>query len=137
MAVEDRGDTLHTQGNGVAGQTGALDSAWLLDTRQDYAIATNTPVRIIAQGRDASATVDAALLGSLGFQNDGDNELTGIHVSDGDPHVDGILGAKIPRPFRDGWRVFYTQQHGDNLTYEIVRASLAGEEARRGKREDD
>jgi hypothetical protein len=27
-----------------------------------------------------------------------------------------LLGAKVPLPFRDGWRVFYTQQHGDNVT---------------------
>ena len=137
VAGEDRGDTLHAQGNGVAGQTGALDSVWLLDTRKDYAIGTNAPVRILAEGRDASATIDSALLGSAGFQNDGDNELTGIHVSDGDAGIDGILGAKIPRPFRDGWRVFYTQQHGDNLTYEIVRAPSAGDEARHGDRDDD
>jgi hypothetical protein len=137
VAVEDRGDALHAQGNGVAGLTGALDSGWMLDTRKDHAIATNTPVRIIAQGRDASATLDSALLGSAGFQNEGDNELTGIHVSDGDPRIDGILGAKIPRPFRDGWRVFYTQQHGDNLTYEIVRTPQVGDEWRHGERDDD
>jgi hypothetical protein len=137
VAVEDRGDTLHAQGNGVPGLTGALDSAWLLDTRKDYAIATNAPVRIIAQGRDASATIDSALLGSAGYQNDGDNEITGIHVSDGDPGVGGLLGAKNPRPFRDGWRVFYTQQHGDNLTYEIIRAPQVGDEARHGERDDD
>jgi hypothetical protein len=57
-----------------------------------------------------------------GFQNDGDNEITGIHISDGDPTVHGILGAKNPHPFRNGWRVFYTQQHGDNITYEIIPA---------------
>jgi hypothetical protein len=82
---------------------------------------TPPPLRLIAQGRDDSATIDSAL-GSIagnGFQNDGDNEITGIHISDGDPTVDGILGAKQPRPFRAGWRVFYTQQHGDNITYEI------------------
>ena len=116
--VEDRGEGLHTAGN-------ALDSGWILDTRKDYSDAGNKPIRIIAQGRDPSATIDAGLLGppvAPGFFNDGDNELTGIHVSDGDPHHSGILGAKIPRPFRDGWRVFYTQQHGDNITYEIIRA---------------
>jgi hypothetical protein len=102
LAGEDRGDTLHTQGNAVPGLIGALDSIWLLDTRKDYVVATNKPVRIIAQGRDASATVDSALLGSPGFQNDGDNETTGIHVSDGDARIDGILDAKIPRPFREG-----------------------------------
>jgi secreted PhoX family phosphatase len=114
IAVEDRGDGLHSQGN-------ALDSAWLFDTRFDYADPANKPVRILAQGRDASAVIDSAL-GAVGngFQNDGDNEITGIHVSDGDPTARGLLGAKIPRPFHDGWRVFYTGQHGDNDTYEIV-----------------
>jgi hypothetical protein len=49
-------------------------------------------------------------------------EITGIHVSDGDPSDDGLLGSKIPRPFHDGWRVFYTQQHGDNFTWEVLPA---------------
>jgi hypothetical protein len=75
----------------------------------------------MAEGRDPSATIDSGLSGSSGFRNEGDNEITGIHVSDGDAGRDGLLGAKIPRPFRDGWRVFYTQQHGDNVTYEIIR----------------
>jgi len=112
--VEDRGDTLHTQHN-------ALDSAFLFDLNADYSDPnTPPPLRLIAQGRDISATLDSALLAAgNGFQNDGDNELTGIHISDGDPTMHGILGAKRPRPFRSGWRVFYTQQHGDNITYEI------------------
>jgi hypothetical protein len=114
--VEDRGDSLHTAGN-------ALDSGWIYDTRVDYSIATNQPVRAIAEGRDVSATIDAALSGTPGFQNDGDNELTGIHVSDGDPRIQGVLGAKIPTPFVAGWRVFYTQQHGENITWEIVPAA--------------
>ena len=57
--------------------------------------------------------------------NDGDNEITGIHVSDGDPGVGGILGAKIPAPFSDGWRAFWTQQHGDNVTWELTPAATA------------
>ena len=114
-AVEDRGDSLHADGK-------ALDSGWLIDTRKNYADPGSRPARFLAQGRDPSATIDASLLGSAGFINDGDNEITGIHVSDGDPSVGGILGTKIPRPFRDGWRVFYTQQHGDNVTYEIIGA---------------
>jgi hypothetical protein len=88
--------------------------------RKDYGNPGNQPIRILAQGRDPSATIDSALLGTMGFQNDGDNEITGIHVSDGDPTVGGILGAKNPKPFKDGWRVFYTQQHGDNVTWEIL-----------------
>jgi hypothetical protein len=34
--------------------------------------------------------------------------------------VNGLLGAKIPKPFRAGWRLFYTQQHGDNNTWEVL-----------------
>src|SRR5262249_44879192 len=97
-----------------------LDSAFMFDVRLDYSVAANQPVRIIAQGRDTSATIDSGLTGTPGFQNDGDNELTGIHVSDGDPSIGGLLGAKIPHPFTGGWRVFYTQQHGENNTWEII-----------------
>ena len=110
VSVEDAGDTLHTQRN-------ALDSAYMFDVQKDYSDPANQPIRILAQGRDPSATIDA---GSPGLGNDGDNEITGFHVSNGDPSVGGILGAKNPRPFEDGWRVFYTQQHGDNVTWEII-----------------
>jgi hypothetical protein len=113
--VEDAGDTLHTQRNG-------LDSAWLFDLNKNYANPSIQPVRILAEGRDAAATLDSQFSGQAGFQNDGDNEITGWHQSDGDPTVHGLLGAKIPTPFRNGWRLFYTQQHGDNNTWEILRA---------------
>ena len=63
----------------------------------------------------------AALSGSPGFNNEGDNEITGFHVSNGDAGRGGILGALTPHPFHDGWRVFYTAQHGDNVTWEIIR----------------
>lgn len=111
---EDAGDTLHTQRN-------ALDSVYLFDVRIDYSNSANQPVRILAEGRDPSATIDSGFSGLPGFQNDGDNEITGIHVSDGDATVTGLLGAKNPHAFRDGWRVFYTAQHGDNRTNEILR----------------
>ncbi len=113
--VEDAGDGLHTQRN-------ALDSAYFFHIGTNYANPANVPVRILAQGRDASATLDSAL-GPLipGFPNDGDNEITGTHISDGDPSLFGILGNKIPDPFKRGWRFFYTQQHGDNVTYEILK----------------
>jgi hypothetical protein len=123
--VEDAGDTLH-------GQRNALDSAWLFDTTVDYSHGAQ-PIRFIAQGRDASATLDSSMSGPFNaafntgptpksFYNDGDNEITGIHVADGDATKNGVLGAKLPKPFRgDGqWRAFYTQQHGDNVTYELV-----------------
>jgi hypothetical protein len=79
----------------------------------------------MAEGRDPSATIDAGF-GALpsasraNFQNEGDNEITGWITSDGDPSTWGLLGAKSFKPFRDGYRTFFTQQHGDNVTYEVV-----------------
>ena len=82
------------------GQRNALDSAYALDVDLDYSIPGNAPERWLAEGRDASATIDAA---NSGFgKNDGDNEITGLHVSDGDPSVRGVLGAKAPKLWRDG-----------------------------------
>jgi hypothetical protein len=114
VAVEDAGDTLHTQ-------RVALDSAYAFDLRIS---GPQTPTRILAEGRDASATLDTTLLGTTGFQNEGDNEITGFHVSDGDASIHGLIGTDAPRPFQGddsgaGWRVFWTQQHGDNVTWEI------------------
>ena len=108
--VEDAGDTLHAQRN-------ALDSGYVWDVDKDYSKAASQPIRWLAEGRDASATLDAAN-GGFG-SNDGDNEITGLHVSDGDPSVDGVLGAKVPDLQNPHWRWFYTQQHGDNRTYEV------------------
>ncbi len=54
--------------------------------------------------------------------DEGDNEVTGIHVSDSDPSANGVLGAKVLRFGHDGWRMFWTQQHGDNVTWEVTRA---------------
>jgi Alkaline phosphatase PhoX len=113
--VEDAGDTLHTQRN-------ALDSAYVFDVTHDYSKG-GQPIRMLAEGRDASATIDSGLSGTTNFQNEGDNEITGIHVSNGDPTRNGLLGAADPNPFFGHgtfrWRVFYTAQHGDNVTYEI------------------
>jgi lipoprotein-anchoring transpeptidase ErfK/SrfK len=58
--------------------------------------------------------------------NDGDNEVTGIHVSDGDPTPAGLLGAKKPKLFFTGWRAFWTAQHGDNATFEIIPNPSSG-----------
>jgi hypothetical protein len=117
--VEDAGDTLHTQRN-------ALDSAYVIDLTADYAAPANVPARLIAEGRDPSATLDSAFGAIAGFQNEGDNEITGFHVSNGDPSARGLLGASIPRPFKDGWRIFWTQQHGENFTWEILPNSGSG-----------
>ncbi|MGZ4195286.1 MAG: alkaline phosphatase PhoX [Solirubrobacteraceae bacterium] len=109
--VEDAGDGLH-------GQRNALDSGFVLNVRADYSSPANKPIRWLAEGRDASATLDSA---NDGFgKNEGDNEITGVHVSNGDPGLRGLLGAQDPRLGHDGWRWFYTQQHGDNPTYEVL-----------------
>ena len=110
LVVEDAGDTLHTQRN-------ALDSGYAFDVNHDYSDGA-LPIRFLAEGRDPSATLDSAN-GGFG-KNEGDNEITGIHVSDGDPTIHGILGAKTPRFGKDGWRMFWTQQHGDNFTWEVL-----------------
>ena len=114
LVVEDAGDSLHTARN-------ALDSGYLFELgrqnqRGDRESNAPTAVRWLAEGRDASATFDSL---SGPSYNDGDNEITGIHVSDGDPTTAGILGAKIPHPLSSTWRTFWTQQHGDNTTWEV------------------
>ncbi|HEY8718876.1 alkaline phosphatase PhoX [Pengzhenrongella sp.] len=111
LVVEDAGDALHTQRN-------ALDSGYSVDLSGSREIAPQV-TRWLAEGRDASALYDATT--NPGY-NDGDNEITGIHVSDGDPSVEGILGAKAPVLSDPSWRTFWTQQHGDNVTWEVKPA---------------
>jgi hypothetical protein len=112
LVVEDAGDTLH-------GQRNALDSGYVLDVKHDYSDGA-VPVRWLGEGRDPSATIDAGLAGTPGFKNEGDNEITGIHVSDGDASIGGLIGTNVPSPFDGTWRVFWTQQHGDNNTWEVT-----------------
>ena len=118
LVVEDAGDGLHAQRD-------ALDSGYVLDVSKKGGRAA-APVRWLAEGRDASATYDHFT--SPGY-NDGDNEITGIHVSNGDPSTAGILSAQSPKLFTDGWRTFWTQQHGDNVTWELHRS---GQDNRQG-----
>jgi hypothetical protein len=100
LAAEDRGDGLHAQLN-------TLDSVWAFDVRGGDL----NPRRFIALGRDSAATADVVAFG------DGDNEPTGVHISDGATSVQQMLGKpSSPNPTR--W--FFTQQHGSNQTYEIA-----------------
>jgi hypothetical protein len=92
LAAEDRGDTLHTQLN-------KLDSVWAYDVNQPTRLA-----RLVALGQDRMATAE-------------DNEPTGVHFSDGDTSVKGLLGGKNPK--EDGL-LFFSQQHGENNLYQIV-----------------
>ena len=52
LVREDAGDGLHTQRK-------ALDSGFLFDVDRDYSHGTQ-PIRFLAEGRDASATIDSA-----------------------------------------------------------------------------
>ena len=112
LITEDAGDKLHAQRN-------AFDSMYLIDVTADYT--SKDPIRVLAQGRDDQATADTKFAGMEGYQNDGDNEITGIHVSDGATSIEGLIGTAAPTPFENGWRVFYTRQHGRNITFEITK----------------
>ena len=125
LVVEDAGDTLHAQRN-------ALDSGYAVTVGGSTARAPRV-TRWLAEGRDASATFDA--ISNPGY-NDGDNEITGIHVSDGDPTAAGILGAKVPAPAdASTWRAFWTRQHGDNVTWEVSLVGASGQGRGRVDRE--
>ena len=52
-------------------------------------------------------------------------EITGLYASDGDTSVNKVLGTDEPHLFQpDGhWRAFWTQQHGDNNTWELLSAN--------------
>src|SRR5262249_52416796 len=71
LVSEDRGDTLHDQLN-------TLDSLWA------YPLNQTAPKRVVAQGRDVSATPAASE----------DNEVTGPLVTDGDAGTGRQLGTK-------------------------------------------
>lgn len=68
----------------------------------DYSNPANQPVRWLAEGRDASATLDAAN-GGFGA-NDGDNEITGLYVSDGAIGTGDVLGKSAPNLESSRWR---------------------------------
>src|SRR5262245_29988528 len=114
LATEDRGDTLHKQLN-------LLDSVWAYNVHSGGSHSSRSrSQRFIALGRDPQSELDAMLrdAGTPGFQNEGDNEPTGLHVSDGSASVHKILGksANLNKA-----RKFFTQHHGENIVYEIVR----------------
>jgi hypothetical protein len=96
LVAEDRGDTLHNQLN-------ALDSIWVYDVRGN---GTN-PRRFVALGQDAQAIIFGE-----------DNEPTGVHVSDGNAAAQGMQG-KPQNPVQARW--FFTQQHGNNTVWEVLR----------------
>ena len=112
IACEDRGDTLHQQLN-------TLDSCWAYDVKGK----DPNPRRFLALGRDDASLKDVGFIDAKteGFQNDGDNEPTGIHVSNGkqssEDGAEGMLGTN--RNLKSA-RWFITQQHGNNTVFEIL-----------------
>jgi Bacterial protein of unknown function (DUF839) len=95
LAAEDRGDALHTQLN-------RLDSIWSYTTD-----GSEPPLRFLALGRDPIAVIH------------GDNEPTGLHVSNGSTDINGQPGTLSNLM---GARAFLTRQHGQNQVWEIVKA---------------
>jgi hypothetical protein len=104
LTTEDRGDGLHQQLN-------TLDSVWSFDMTKPIDAITGNGQRLVALGRDPEAEVK------------GNNEPTGIHVSDGSTTEAGLLGATDPSTSK-ATRIFVTQQHGENITYEIAKPDV-------------
>ena len=98
LVSEDRGDTLHDQLN-------KLDSVWAYKLKDDPS--RNTAARFIALGEDRMAPI----------ATNEDNEPTGLHMSDGDSTIDGLLGTRELNP--DRAMLFFTQQHGENNLFEV------------------
>jgi Bacterial protein of unknown function (DUF839) len=96
LVAEDRGDTLHDQLN-------KLDSIWAYKLDKQHPD-RNLVTRFVALGQDQLAT-------------DEDNEPTGLHMSEGDSTIGGLIGTKV---FKKGSaRLFFTQQHGENNLFEV------------------
>jgi hypothetical protein len=96
LVTEDRGDTLHDQLN-------KLDSIWAYKLNQGHPERT-IAARFAALGQDSLAT-------------DEDNEPTGVHMSDGDSSIQGLIGTNTFK--KDRARLFFTQQHGENNLLEL------------------
>jgi hypothetical protein len=94
LVGEDRGDTLHDQLN-------KLDSIWAYNTQHPE---KSIVAQFVALGQDPVAT-------------DEDNEPTGLHMSEGDGTIQGLIGTKVFKKGRA--RLFFTQQHGENNLFEV------------------
>jgi hypothetical protein len=99
LVTEDRGDLLHDQ-------LDQLDSVWAYKLNRQHPN-RNIVERFIALGLDRLA----------GVPREEDNEPTGLHMSEGDSTIHGLLGT---REFRtDRARLFFTEQHGENNLFEV------------------
>jgi hypothetical protein len=99
LLTEDRGDLLHDQLN-------TLDSIWAYRLNKNHP-ENNIASRFLALGQDKLA----------GVPGEEDNEPTGLHMSEGDSTISGLIGT---REFRtDRARLFFTHQHGENNLFEV------------------
>src|SRR5215510_8212225 len=99
LLAEDRGDALHDQLH-------KLDPIWAYRLNRQHP-ERNIASRFVALGQDKLA----------GVAGEEDNEPTGIHMSEGDATIGGLIGT---REFRtDRVRLFFTQQHGENNLFEV------------------
>src|SRR6266496_3005346 len=99
LVAEDRGDTLHDQLN-------RLDSIWAYKLDKQLPD-RNLVTRFLALGLDQVA----------GVPDEEDNEPTGLHMSEGDSRISGLIGTKVFK--KDRARLFFTQQHGENNLFEV------------------
>jgi hypothetical protein len=99
LVTEDRGDTLHDQLN-------KLDSIWAYKLNQQHP-ERSIAARFVALGQDTIA----------GVVGEEDNEPTGLHMSEGDSSINGLIGTKVFKKGRA--RLFFTQQHGENNLFEV------------------
>jgi hypothetical protein len=99
LVTEDRGDTLHDQLN-------KLDSIWAYKLDREHP-ARSIAARFVALGEDRMAPI----------ATEEDNEPTGLHMSEGDSTIDGLIGTREFR--KDRAMLFFTQQHGENNLFEV------------------
>jgi len=99
LLTEDRGDLLHDQLN-------KLDSIWAYKLDRGHP-ERNTAVRFVALGLDRLA----------GVAGEEDNEPTGLHMSEGDATIRGLIGSREFR--KDRALLFFTQQHGENNLFDV------------------
>lgn len=99
LVTEDRGDTLHDQLN-------KLDSIWAFTLKKDDP-RRNTVARFVALGEDRMAPI----------ATEEDNEPTGLHMSEGDSTINGLIGRREFNTNRA--MLFFTQQHGENNLFEV------------------
>ena len=58
-----------------------------------------------------------------GVAGEEDNEPTGLHMSEGDSTIHGLIGTREFR--KDRAMLFFTQQHGENNLFEVFPRRLS------------